>query len=143
MALAEGGVFAALIMAFGAIPRRAQPPPSYPVLEVATDVSIVEADVTVDVSDAQTCREQPAKVASTRAFVRWWRTLDDVPVEITQRYLLGLYAEFCELENLIPLSDRQLVNVLKKHGVESYRPAAKIVNGQQRRPTLYRLRRRT
>lgn len=145
MAFAEGGIFAALIMAFGAIPKRAQPPQmlaSYPVIEAEPDTSeaiILDVSETpaADVSDGQT--SPPAKLASTRAFVRWWRTLDDVPAWITQRYLIALYAEFCELENLIPLSDRQLVNAIKKHGVESDRPAAKIVNGKQRRPTLYHL----
>ena len=142
MAFAEGCIFAALILAFGVTPRRVESPQmlaSYPVLDVTLDASPLEADVTADVSNGRTCLEPASKQASTRAFVKWWRTLDDMPVWITQRTLLCLYAEYCELENVIPLSDRQLVNAIKKHGVESDRPAAKIVNGKQRRPTVYRL----
>lgn len=159
MALAEGGLFAAVMMVLGIAPsRRTLPPhlvlvhpsgePVPDVIDVCPDVieDVVDVfeDTTPDASDRPTSGETvtlPSKVASTRAFVSWWRGLDDVPAEITQRYMLGLYHEYCEVADVIPLSGRQLVNKIKRHGVEAKRAPTKIVKGQQRRPTLYRLRR--
>lgn len=142
MALAEGGIFAALIGLIGMMPKRefALPPPVYPVIEVEPDD--LSADVSghpSDVSDRPT--SPPTKLASTRAFVKWWRTVSEVPNEVTQRYLCALYGEFCEHEHLVPLSDRQLLNKIKQHGVESYRPPARIVRGKMHRPTFYKLKR--
>lgn len=99
-------------------------------------LSAVSADLSVRPPDP------PTRAASTRAFVKWWRGLSDVPAEISQRYLLGLYAEFCEVENVAPLSDRQLLNKLKTNGVEVSRAQTKIVNGKMHRPTVYRLKSR-
>lgn len=148
MALWEGGVIAAVIALFGVAPKRVMPPHLFVVPSLPTPVHDashdVSTDVSADVSDTssgQTGLEtSPAtKAASTRAFVRWWRALEDVPREVTQRYLLGLYAEFCEHDNLIPLSDRQLLNKIKSHGVRVRRPPAKLVDGKLRRPSMYSL----
>lgn len=137
MALWEGGVLAGIVVALGIAPKRTMPPLAVPVLSVPD----AWCDTSTDTSASPTSIETspPSKGASTRAFVKWWRSLDDVPVHVTQRYLCGLYAEFCEHENLIPLSDRQLMNAIKKHGVRSMRPAAKVVRGKLHRPTLYSL----
>lgn len=150
MALCEGGVIAAVIVALGLAPRRAMPlqaivVPQLPMPQEDT-FEDVSADLSGDVSDTSTGPTSPetsqaSKLASTRAFVKWWRSLEDIPHEITQRYLLSLYAEFCEVENVIPLSDRQLLNKIKSHGVNARRPPAKIVDGKMHRPTLYAPRR--
>lgn len=161
MAAFEGGLFAALTMAFGIAPGRRWMPQTVelkvvptvriePVLDVSDvlpDVSDVIPDQsrnTSAVSPGTSVRpsEPATKLASTRAFVKWWRTLPDVPHEVSQRYLCALYAEYCEIENVIPLTDRQLVNKIKTAGVESFRKPAKIVNGKNHRPTCYRLRRK-
>lgn len=161
MAAFEGGLFAALTMAFGIAPGRRWMPQTVE-LKVVPNVRIEPvldlSDVVPDVSDARPDQSQdlsatysdtsvrpsdPAtKLASARAFVKWWRTLSDVPHEVSQRYLCALYAEYCEIENVIPLSDRQLLNKIKQHGVEAFRKPAKIVNGKNHRPTAYRLRRK-
>ncbi|MBK8255653.1 MAG: hypothetical protein IPK82_23685 [Polyangiaceae bacterium] len=155
MAMFEGGLIAALTMAFGIAPGRRFMPRSVeyrplalariePVLDVSDvcpDVADAKPDKSIDMSVRPV--EVPTRLASTRAFVKWWRTLPDVPGEVSQRYLCALYAEYCEHENVVPLSDRQLVNKIKQHGVEAFRKPAKIVGGKQHRPTAYRLRRRT
>lgn len=164
MALWEGSVIAAVIALFGVAPKRVMPPHLFvvpilpmPVHDASHDVSTdVSADVS-DTSSGQTGPETstaPSKTASPRAFVKWWRALDEarkqlqdghrcrgvvLPSEVTQRVLLGLYAEFCEGENLIPLSDRQLLNKIKSHGVRVRRPPAKLVDGKLRRPSMYSL----
>ena len=155
MGVFEGGLFAALTMALGGIApgqrwmpqtvsfRPVRPVRIEPVLDVSDvlpDVSDVKPDTSRDTSVRPS--EPATKLASTRAFVKWWRTLPDVPHEVSQRYLCALYAEYCEIENVIPLSDRQLVNKIKTAGVESFRKPAKIVNGKNHRPTCYRLRRK-
>jgi len=84
----------------------------------------------------------PTKLASTRAFVKWWRARPGSSHEVSQSDLIKLYAEYCEIENVIPLSDRQLLNKIKTAGVEAFRKPAKIVNGKNHRPTAYRLRRK-
>ncbi len=154
MAAFEGGLFAALTMALGIAPgRRWMPqtveykPLALTRVEPVLDLSDVKPDQSADTSaaslDLSVRPSEPAtKLASTRAFVKWWRTLPDVPHEVSQRYLCALYAEYCEIENVIPLSDRQLVNKIKTAGVESFRKPAKIVNGKNHRPTCYRLRRK-
>lgn len=163
MGVFEGGLVAALAGAvLGIAPaRRWMPQPAgfkpvqlvriEPVLDLS-DVMSDQSDICPDVSpgpvglsavsaDLSVCPpDPPTRAASTRAFVRWWRGLSDVPGEISQRYLLGLYAEFCEVENVAPLSDRQLLNKLKTSGVESFRAPTKIVNGKMHRPTVYRIR---
>lgn len=141
----EGGVLAALIAAIGIAPDRRVMPVRLvhpvPLVDLSGDVSADVADVAEDDasdgSDGQTGDKPIMRPASTRAFVKWWRDLKDVPPEITQRYLLGLYHEFCEVTDVVPLSDRQLVNTIKRHGVAVSRPPARIVNGKQRRPTYY------
>lgn len=167
MGVFEGGLVAALAGAvLGIAPaRRWMPQPAgfKPVqlvrIEPVLDLSDVMLDRSEDVSDV--CPDvsarpvgpsamsgdvsvrppdPPTKAASTRAFVKWWRGLSDVPAEISMRYLLGLYAEYCELENVAPLSERQLQCKLKTNGVESYRGETKIVNGKMHRPTIYRIR---
>ena len=161
MGVFEGGLFAALTMAFGIAPGRRWMPQTVefkPVRSVRIEPVLDVSDVVPNVSDARPDQSQdqsatspdtsvrpsePAtKLASTRAFVKWWRTLPDVPHEVSQRYLCALYAEYCEIENVIPLSDRQLVNKIKTAGVESFRKPAKIVNGKNHRPTCYRIKRR-
>lgn len=163
MGVFEGGLFAALTMALGGIApgqrwmpqtvsfRPVRPVRIEPVLDLS-DVMPDQSDVCPDVSPGPVGPsaasadlsvrppDPPTRAASTRAFVRWWRGLSDVPAEISQRYLLGLYAEFCEVENVAPLSDRQLLNKLKTNGVESFRAPTKIVNGKMHRPTIYRIR---
>lgn len=162
MGVFEGGLFAALTMALGGIAPGQRWMPQTVDLKVVPNVRIEPvldlSDVVPDVSDVipdqsrntsavspdtSVRPSEPAtKLASTRAFVKWWRTLPDVPHEVSQRYLCALYAEYCEIENVIPLSDRQLVNKIKTAGVESFRKPAKIVNGKNHRPTCYRLRRK-
>ena len=161
MGVFEGGLFAALTMAFGIAPGRRWMPQTV-ALKVVPNVRIEPvldvSDVMPDVSDARPDQsrgpsatsadvsvrpsEPATKLASTRAFVKWWRTIPDVPHEVSQRYLCALYAEYCEHENVLPLSDRQLLNKIKQHGVETFRKPARIVYGKQHRPTAYRLRRR-
>lgn len=161
MAAFEGGLFAALTMAFGIAPGRRWMPQTVefkPVRSVRIEPVLDVSDVVPNVSDARPDQSQdqsatspdtsvrpsePAtKLASTRAFVKWWRTLPDVPHEVSQRYLCALYAEYCEHENVVPMSDRQLLNKIKQHGVETFRKPARIVDGKQHRPTAYRLKRR-
>ncbi len=91
---------------------------------------------------AEPSRSEPTatKSASTRAFVKWWRARPAAAHEVSQADLIKLYAEYCEIENVLPLSDRQLVNKIKTAGVESFRRPAKIVNGKHHRPTCYRIR---
>lgn len=150
----EGGLFAALTMAFGIAPGRRWMPQTVvqrpllltrvePVLDLSDVMPDVSQDVAIPVSDKSVRPvEAPTRLASTRAFVKWWRTLPDVPAEVSQRYLCALYAEYCEHDHVVPLSDRQLVNKIKGHGVESFRKPAKIINGKHHRPTAYRIRRR-
>lgn len=150
----EGGLFAALTMALGIAPSRRWMPQTVvhrPLLLTRVEPVLDLSDVTPDVPDAKPDKscdtsirpvEAPTKLASTRAFVKWWRTLPDVPAEVSQRYLCALYAEYCEHEHVVPLSDRQLVNKIKGHGVESFRKPAKIINGKHHRPTFYRPKRR-
>mgnify|MGYP000222723476 CR=1 FL=1 len=164
MGVFEGGLFAALTMAFGIAPGRRWMPQTValkvvpnvriePVLDLS-DVMSDQSDICPDVSPGPVGPsaasadlsvrppDPPTRAASTRAFVKWWRGLSDVPAEISMRYLLGLYAEYCELENVAPLSERQLQCKLKTNGVESYRGETKIVNGKMHRPTVYRLKSR-
>ena len=106
----------------------------------APDVLDVSCDASCDAScDTSRPSAAPVKKASTRAFVKWWRGLDDVPAVIPQRMMLSLYHEFCDYHDLLPLSDRQLLNKIKSCGVEKYRPPAKVVAGRMHRPTIYRL----
>lgn len=150
----EGGLFAALTMALGIAPSRRWMPQTVehrplllarvePVLDLSDVMPNVSQDVAIPVHN-QSVRpvEAPTKLASTRAFVKWWRALPDVPAEVSQRYLCALYAEYCEHEHVVPLSDRQLVNKIKGHGVESFRKPARIINGKHHRPTFYRPKRR-
>lgn len=152
MAAFEGGLIAALTMAFGIAPGRRFVPRSVeykplalariePVLDVCPDVTDAKPDKSIDTSVRPV--EAPTRLASTRAFVKWWRTLDDEPAEITRHRLCALYGEYCDYAHVIPLSDRTLVNKIKQHGVETVRAPQSVKGGKLHKPTLYRLRRRT
>ena len=159
MLFSGGSSVLAVLAVFGISPRR-EPPPVRQYPKLAFDAEIIEpndpelpdsspddvsdvSDRTVDVSgrtiDLSDERKKRRRKASTRQFTIWLARLDDVPAEITQRVLLSLYAEYCEVHDKRPLTDRTLLNCLKEHGVSTRRPSAKIVNGKQHRPTMYRI----
>ena len=153
MLFSGGSSVLAVLAAFGISPRR-EPPPVRQYPPLAFDAEIVEpdsspddpsdvSDRSVDVSgrtiDLSDERKKRKRKASTRQFTLWLTRLDDVPAEITQRVLLSLYAEYCEVHDKRALTDRTLLNCLKEHGISTRRPSAKIVNGRQHRPTLYRI----
>lgn len=163
MAFAESGILAAVMAAMGIAPGRklmpvhmvmTAPPVALAVVETDTSEALGDAALDVsalpDVADPlpEPVIDPPAKKASTRAFVKWLRMADLSPTErkrvtaqggFTQRDMIGLYSEFCELAHVEPLSDRQLMNKVKSCGIETYRPPAKVVNGKMHRPTIYKL----
>lgn len=82
------------------------------------------------------------KVASTRAFARWMRE-QNLYGDLSLRDLMSVYTEFCWTYDLKPLSERSLLNRLKKAGFETRRPPATVVDKKLHRPTIYRLKRQT
>lgn len=80
------------------------------------------------------------KIGSARAFSRWMRE-HDLSGDLSLRELMSFYTEFCWTLDLRPLSERSLLNRLKKAGFETSRPPATIVEGKLHRPTVYRLKR--
>lgn len=100
------------------------------------------SDASRDGSDVDTYwdRVDGLKVASARAFARWMHA-QNLYADMSLRHLMSLYAEYCWTFDLKPLSERSLLNRLKKAGFETCRPPATVVDGKLRRPTVYRLRR--
>jgi hypothetical protein len=73
-----------------------------------------------------------AREAETRAFAAWVITLGDAEA-ITRRMLVSLYAEFCELHEVRPMTWGRFDRSLKGAGFQRYRSSA------ARRPWHYRV----
>lgn len=142
MALAEGSVVFGVMMALGFRPARQvmadEIVTQRPVLRLVEDVSVSTPEP-VEIEDDYWGRLDRLKPASTRSFVRWLKA-SDVSGDLSHRALLAFYAEYCEFADVRPLSERQLVNHIKDFGIKTLRPSAKVVNGKQHRPTIYRIR---
>jgi hypothetical protein len=77
------------------------------------------------------------KAASTKKFVKWLR-LYTTDLDVSRTRLHNLYYEYCEHDEVAPLSLRRLENQLKNFGVTAHRPNHKDASdGQTVRPTRY------